>query len=219
MNLIEPTVKIIVHENDIPESAITGNVVAIDTEALGLNHRRDRLCLVQLYFSGQDPNVEKEVHCIQLSPTVRAGNAPVLTKLLTDNSIEKIFHFGRFDIGILYHTFDALCSNIYCTRIASRIARTNTESHSLKTLCASLLGINLSKEETGSYWGAATLDSKQLKYAANDVLYLMEIKNKLQLILERENRADIAAKVMAFLPTIVELENRGWSENVFAFQS
>ena len=212
--IIDKELTVILHENDLPESAITGNVVAIDTETLGLEIlHRDRLCLVQLYFPQEGAN--KIVHCVKIP--LAPNKPPVLSRLLSDNAIQKIFHFGRFDIRILSKTFQVEIGNVYCTKIASRFARTNTESHSLKTLCSALLGVYLSKEESGSYWGAEILDKKQLAYAARDVLYLHEIKDKLDAILEREGRLDLALEFINFLPTLVAGDLRGWNESVFTF--
>lgn len=201
--------KVAVHQHDLPENFECTDWIAIDTETLGLNQNRDRLCLVQVYAGGDT------VHCIQIAQS--ATKAPRLCKILKDPKITKIFHFARFDVGILYKTYGLLPKNVYCTRIASKFARTNTDSHSLKTLCASLLGIYLAKEESGSYWGAEILSKKQLKYAASDVFYLHGIMCKLQEMLQRETRAELARACMDFLPQVVKMEKQGWDERVFAF--
>jgi ribonuclease D len=191
------------HQNDLPPGRDWGSAVAIDTETLGLNPYRDRLCLVQL--SKGDGNAE----LIQIGKNPRA---PELTRLLTDDSVLKIFHFGRFDMAVLNHTFGVMPRPIYCTKIASRIARTFTDRHGLKDLCRELLGIELSKQQQSSDWGAAELTKDQLEYAASDVLYLHALKEKLDAMLMREGREHLARACLAFLPTRVELDLAGWAD-------
>jgi ribonuclease D len=191
------------HQNDLPPGRDWGRAVAIDTETLGLNPYRDRLCLVQL--SKGDGNAE----LIQIGKNPRA---PELTRLLTDDSVLKIFHFGRFDMAVLNHTFGVMPRPIYCTKIASRIARTFTDRHGLKDLCRELLGIELSKQQQSSDWGAAELTKDQLEYAASDVLYLHALKEKLDAMLMREGREHLARACLAFLPTRVELDLAGWAD-------
>lgn len=196
------------HQNDLPEGLEIGDWAAIDTEALGLQHGRDRLCMVQVCFG------ENFAHCIQVSRDASPATSPNLCRLLADSSVQKIFHFAPFDLGILYRTFGIACENVFCTRIASKIARTNTESHSLKTLCNTLLGINLPKDSTSSDWGAETLTKEQLEYAARDVVYLREIKNKLEQMLVREARERVAANFMKMVSLLIEPMAQGWGEEV-----
>ncbi len=191
------------HQNDLPPGRDWGRAVAIDTETLGLNPYRDRLCLVQL--STGDGNAE----LVQIGKNPRA---PELTRLLTDDSVLKIFHFGRFDMAVLNHTFGVMPRPIYCTKIASRIARTFTDRHGLKDLCRELLGIELSKQQQSSDWGAPELTPDQLNYAASDVLYLHALKEKLDAMLMREGREHLARACLAFLPTRVELDLVGWAD-------
>jgi ribonuclease D len=191
------------HQNDLPPGRDWGSAVAIDTETLGLNPYRDRLCLVQL--SKGDGNAE----LIQIGKNPRA---PELTRLLTDDSVLKIFHFGRFDMAVLKHTFGVMPRPIYCTKIASRIARTFTDRHGLKDLCRELLGIELSKQQQSSDWGTSELTQDQLNYAASDVLYLHALKEKLDAMLMREGREHLARACLAFLPTRVELDLGGWAD-------
>jgi ribonuclease D len=195
--------KVELHQDDLPPGRQWGSAVAIDTETLGLNPYRDRLCLVQL--SKGDGNAE----LIQIGKNPRA---PELTRLLTDDSVLKIFHFGRFDMAVLKHTFGVMPRPIYCTKIASRIARTFTDRHGLKDLCRELLGIELSKLQQSSDWGAAELTQEQLNYAASDVLHLHALKEKLDAMLVREGREHLARACFAFLPTRVELDLGGWAD-------
>jgi ribonuclease D len=191
------------HQNDLPPGRDWGSAVAIDTETLGLNPYRDRLCLVQL--SKGDGNAE----LVQIGKDPRA---PELTRLLTDDSVLKIFHFGRFDMAVLKYTFGVMPRPIYCTKIASRIARTFTDRHGLKDLCRELLGIELSKQQQSSDWGVSELTQDQLNYAASDVLYLHALKEKLDAMLVREGREHLARACLAFLPTRVELDLVGWAD-------
>ncbi len=191
------------HRNDLPAGRQWGNAVAIDTETLGLNPYRDRLCLVQL--SKGDSNAE----LVQFD---RRYGAPELTRLLTDESVLKIFHFGRFDMAVLKHTFGVMPRPVYCTKIASRLARTFTDRHGLKDLCRELLGIEISKQQQSSDWGADQLTQDQLNYAASDVLHLHALREKLDAMLTREGREDLARACIAFLPTRVELDLRGWAD-------
>jgi ribonuclease D len=199
------------HQHDLPEHVHVGEWAAIDSEALGLNNRRDRLCVVQVCTE------EGSAHCVQIHRDASVLSAPNLCRIMEDSGIQKILHFARFDLGLIQHTFNIKAQNVFCTRIASKLARTNTESHSLKTLCNTLLGVSLSKEETGSYWGAESLDEKQLRYAADDVLYLQRIQQRLLYILEREGRLELARRCMEAVPLITDLEAEGWSEAIFAF--
>ncbi|APR98440.1 ribonuclease D [Wolbachia endosymbiont of Folsomia candida] len=194
---------IFLYKDDLPSNVIPDNIssIAIDTEAMGLLHARDRLCLVQL--STGDGNA----HLIQLKNDYKAPN---LRKILEDKNITKIFHFARFDISIMHYYLETWALPCYCTKIASRLARTYTDNHSLKELCAELLDIKLNKQQQSSDWGTEHLTEKQKTYAASDVLYLHKIKEKLDLMLNRENRKELAQKCFEFLPTRIELDLMGW---------
>lgn len=170
-----------------------GGIVAIDTETMGLQAHRDRLCLVQL------SNGDGHCHLVQIIP----GQAlpQNLIKLLTDTSVTKLFHFARFDVAALYHAFNVVTAPIYCTKIASKLTRTFTEKHGLKELCKEFLKVEISKQEQSSDWGAETLTEEQKKYAASDVLHLHKLKGALDTLLEREGRMDIAKSAFTYLPT------------------
>jgi ribonuclease D len=191
------------HQGDLPPGRDFGKAVAIDTETLGLNLNRDRLCLVQL--SRGDGNAE----LVQFS---REYRAPELTRLLADESVLKIFHFARFDMAVLKHALGVMPRPVYCTKVASRIARTFTDRHGLKDLARELLGVELSKQQQSSDWGAPALSQDQLAYAASDVLYLHALREKLDAMLVREGRDGLARACFAFLPTRVELDLRGWTD-------
>ena len=197
------------HRGDLPEGIDFGNAVAVDTEAMGLNPHRDRLCLVQL--SGGDGNA----HLVQLAPG--GYEAPRLKALMADPTVTKIFHFARFDLAMIYHYLGVMAGPIYCTKIASRLARTFTDKHGLRDLCKDLLGVDLSKQQQSSDWGAAALTDQQLQYAATDVLHLHALRAKLDAILAREGRADLARAAFDFLPARVLLDLEGWAEqDIFA---
>ena len=202
--------KIYVHENDLPDWVQKGKLVAIDTEAMGLKIGRDRLCLVQLTFDGS------ECHLVQFSSTSNYYGAKNLINILEDPAITKIFHFARFDVAILFDAFGILTQNIYCTKIASKLTRTYTERHGLKTICSELLGVEISKKEQSSDWGKKALSDEQKVYAAMDVLYLHVLKEKFDEILERECRMPIAQECFKFLPYLAQLDCLGWSESIFA---
>ncbi len=183
--------------------------IAIDTEAMGLFHPRDRLCLVQM--STGDGTVD----LVQIAKGQSA--APNLTALLADRSVEKLFHFARFDMGILAATFGVMPEPVYCTKIASKLVRTYTDRHGLRDLAREVAGEEISKQQQSSDWGAAALTDAQKAYAASDVLHLHKIRAGLDAMLAREGRADLAARCFAFLPTRVELDLAGWPEqDVFA---
>lgn len=206
---------IIVHYGDLPDHVSFEGSVAIDTEAMGLVHTRDRLCVVQL-FSGHDAD---PVHLVQI-PNIKGHQAPNLVKLLLDKKVMKLFHYARFDVSILMYTFNIDIHNIFCTKIASRLCRTYTGQHSLKDLCKDFIGIELSKEEQTSDWGADNLTTHQQQYAAQDVLYLHKIKDALQQMLKRENRIDMAQACFDFLPTRVKLDHlAGEQFDVFSHKS
>ncbi|MFO7476825.1 MAG: ribonuclease D [Methyloceanibacter sp.] len=191
------------HQGDLPRGRLTGPIVAIDTETMGLDPYRDRLCLVQL-SEGDGSAV-----LVQF----RGGyEAPELKRLLADDGILKLFHFGRFDIAVLKHFLGVMPRPVYCTKVASKLARTFTDRHGLKDLCKELLGIELSKQQQSSDWGAAELTQDQLSYAASDVLHLHALREKLDAMLRREGREGLARACFEFLPTRAELDLRGWSE-------
>lgn len=180
--------------------------VSIDTETLGLNHNRDRLCLVQLC------NEDGFVTLLKIT----SKNTPKLKEILENPNSIKLFHFARFDMGILYKYLNISVNNVYCTKIASKIARTFTDKHGLKNLVLDLLGVELDKTSQTTDWGADELSKKQLDYAASDVIYLVKLREKLELMLERENRKSFSDESMKFLPTLVKLDLNGWSENIFS---
>jgi ribonuclease D len=197
------------HKNDLPASLNLGPVVAMDTETMGLNPARDRLCLVQL--SSGDGNA----HIVQLDKDNYA--APNLKKLLTDPNTVKLFHFARFDLAVMMAYLGVMTGPIYCTKIASRLTRTFTDRHGLKDLARDVIGIELSKQQQSSDWGAANLTQDQLDYAASDVLHLHAIKAKLDTLLEREKRVELAQACFDFLPVRVALDLAGWAEtDIFA---
>jgi len=198
------------HRGDLPDlSRYQGGAVAVDTEAMGLNPRRDRLCVVQLSPGDGSADV------VQVLP--ENSSAPNLTKLLADGNILKIFHFARFDLGVLYQGLGVMPGPVYCTKIASRLARTYTDKHGLKDLVREVLGIDLSKQQQSSDWGAVELNEAQVAYAASDVLHLHALKAKLDAMLAREGRQDLAAACFRFLPDRVRLDLAGWaSEDIFA---
>lgn len=197
------------HKGDLPASVRYEGAVAIDTETLGLNPHRDRLCLVQL--SGGDGNAD----IVQIAPGQKT--APNLTALLADPAITKIFHFARFDIAVLYHTFGVMTEPVFCTKIASRLTRTYTDRHGLKDLLKDMLDVDISKQQQSSDWAAEKLSDAQLAYAASDVLHLHALREKLITRLARENRQDIADACYRFLPTRAKLDLAGWPEDdIFA---
>ncbi|MCH7888600.1 MAG: ribonuclease D [Proteobacteria bacterium] len=192
------------HRGDLPKDLDLGATVAVDSETMGLDPRRDRLCLVQL--SAGDGNH----HLVQFA----AGKyqAPRLKALLTDPDVTKLFHFARFDLAMLRRHLGVVCAPVYCTNVASKLVRTYTDRHSLKYLCRDLLGIDLSKQQQTSDWGAAELSTEQLSYAASDVAYLHRLRERLDELLEREGRSDLAAACFRFLPYRAELDLLGWAD-------
>ena len=195
--------KIKYYENDLPESLDLGNLVAIDTETMGLNPARDRLCLVQL-SSGNGT-----CHLVKIIDLRKKPKN--LLKLLNNVKVQKIFHFARFDVAVLKHTYDINIKNIYCTKIASKLARTYTDKHGYKDLCRELLNETISKVEQSSDWGGK-LSKDQKEYAASDVLHLHKIKKKLDTILERENRINLANSCFEFLSHRTDLDLYGWQD-------
>lgn len=198
------------HRGDLPDlSRYNKPAVAVDTEAMGLDPKRDRLCVVQLSpGDGSADVVQIPPHNIQ---------APNLKKLMADPNVLKIFHFARFDIGMIFNTLGVMPQPLYCTRTASRLARTYTDKHGLKDLSRELLGIDMSKQQQSSDWGSEKLSDAQLAYAASDVLHLHELKDKLDVMLAREGRAELAAACFGFLPDRARLDLAGWAhEDIFA---
>lgn len=196
------------HKGDLPKGLNLGNLIAIDTETLGLNPNRDRLCLVQL--SAGDGNA----HLVQFEKDFY--EAPNLQAVLTDTNITKIFHFGRFDLAILLRYLGVLCEPVFCTKIASRLARTYTDRHGLKDLCRELLSVEISKQQQSSDWGAEELTQAQQDYAASDVLYLHQLREKLLEMLDREGRLELADACFRFLPYRAALDLIGWAdEDIF----
>jgi ribonuclease D len=197
------------HRGDLPEGLLLGDAIAIDTEAMGLNPHRDRLCLVQLSRGDGD------AHLVQFAPG--CYEAPNLKRLLADPGIVKLFHFARFDVAILYHYLGVMARPLYCTKIASRLVRTFTDRHGLRDLCKDLLGVDLKKEQQSSDWGAASLSEEQLRYAASDVLHLHALRARLDEMLAREGRSELARSCFDFLPARALLDLEGWPEqDIFA---
>ncbi len=201
--------KIKLHQNDLPASLDLGAVVAIDTETLGLNPHRDRLCLAQLSAG------DGICHAVQFAPGHYA--APNVKRLLADPKVLKLFHFARFDVGVFKQHLGVVTAPIYCTKIASKLVRTYTDKHGLKDLLKELLGVDLSKEQQSSDWGAPDLSEKQLAYAANDVAYLHRAREVLDGMLAREGRTALAQACFDFLPARAGLDLAGWSDiDIFA---
>jgi ribonuclease D len=198
-----PTIRF--HEGDLPADIDFGAAVAIDTETMGLNPHRDRLCVVQLSRGDGSADVVRIAH--------GQTRAPRLESLLANPGVLKIFHFARFDVAALFNRFGVMTTPVYCTKIASKLARTYTDRHGLKDLVRELLGVELSKQQQSSDWGADALTEAQLSYAASDVLHLHRVREKLELMLEREGRADVARSCFDFLPTRARLDLMGWPEN------
>ena len=197
------------HLSDLPDDLDLGPIVAIDCETMGLHPHRDRLCVVQL--SGGDG----DAHIVQIK--LGQTDAPNLCALLTDPNVLKLFHFGRFDIAAMQNAFGAVTAPVYCTKIASRLIRTYTDRHGLKNLLQELLGIDISKQQQSSDWGADTLTKAQIDYAASDVLYLHRLREVLNERLIREGRMDMAQACFDFLPMRANLDLAGWPEtDIFA---
>jgi ribonuclease D len=194
--------KIKLHKGDLPNGLNLGPLVAIDSETLGLNPMRDRLCLVQL-SSG-----DGVCHAVQFAAGEYA--APNLNKMLTDPDVTKLFHFARFDVAMFQRYLGVTTAPIYCTKIASKLVRTYTDKHGLKDLVKELLSVDLSKEQQSSDWGAPELTEKQLAYAANDVAYLHRLKDVLDTMLAREHRTELAKACFEFLPSRAKLDLAGW---------
>ena len=200
------------HQNDLPDNLILNGSIAIDTETMGLKTLRDRLCLIQI------SNGNGDAHLIKISNNKRSEYAHKnLKKILTDKKILKIFHFARFDLAALSHYICTVKGPIWCTKIASKLARTYTDKHGLNDLCKELLLIEISKEHQSSNWGGSNISMKQKEYAANDVLYLHKIKENLESILVQENRLELAKNIFDFLEIRVELDLQGFNDmDIFA---
>ena len=197
------------YQGDLPDTLDLGTVVAIDCETMGLNPHRDRLCVVQLSAG------DGQAHLVQVARG--QTEAPNLARLLEDPQVLKLFHFGRFDIAAMFNTFGALAAPVYCTKIASKMIRTYTDRHGLKNLLQELVGVDISKQQQMSDWGAETLSDAQLDYAASDVLYLHRLKAELDKRLVREGRDELAQSCFDFLPTRAKLDLEGWPEiDIFA---
>ncbi len=195
------------YKNDLPDGLDLGEIVAIDTETMGLNHNRDRLCLVQL--SSGDGNA----HLVQMVD--KSYDAPNLKKLVSNPDILKLFHFARFDVAIMKKYLSVDCPNIFCTKIASKLVRTYTDKHGLKNLCRELIGVDVSKQYQSSDWGAQELSPEQMNYAASDVYYLHKLRSKLLVMLEREGRLELAQNCFDFMATRVDLDLNGWEDDIF----
>jgi ribonuclease D len=202
------------HKHDLPAGLDLGRVIAIDTETMGLDPRRDRLCLVQI-SSG-----DGAAHCVQILPTAlggRGADCPNLKRLLEDPSVLKIFHFARFDLAILHQALGVTVAPVVCTKIASKLVRTYTDRHGLKDLLRDLLGVEISKQQQSSDWGALELTPEQLAYAASDVLHLHALWGRLKGLLEREGRLELAEACYGFLPTRARLDLLGYEDpDIFA---
>ncbi|MEL7211177.1 MAG: ribonuclease D [Pseudomonadota bacterium] len=192
------------YQNDLPDGLDLGPIVAIDCETMGLNPHRDRLCVIQM--SGGDGNA----HLVQVAKG--QTEAPNLCRMLADPNVLKLFHFGRFDIAAMLNAFGTVTSPVYCTKIASKLVRTYTDRHGLKNLLQELLEVDISKQQQSSDWGADTLSDAQIAYAASDVLYLHKLREKLDEMLAREGRTEMAQACFDFLPMRAQLDLQGWPE-------
>jgi ribonuclease D len=192
------------HRGDLPADVALAPIIAIDTETMGLNPHRDRLCVVQLSAG------DGSAHVVHFPEPIY--DAPNLQRLLSDHNVVKLFHFARFDVAVLRKYLGVTCRPVWCTKIASRLTRTNTDRHGLKDLCRDLLGVELSKQQQTSDWGADELSPEQMAYAASDVLYLHQLKNKFEDLLDREGRRDLAEACFRFLPDRAMLDLAGWAE-------
>jgi ribonuclease D len=192
------------HKGDLPEGLDFGDAVAVDTETMGLKTPRDRLCLVQLSAG------DGTAHLVQLAQGVY--DAPRLKALMANRKTLKLFHFARFDLAAIEHYLGVACGPVYCTKVASRLCRTYTDRHGLKDLCREILGVDLSKQQQSSDWGAEDLTEDQIRYAASDVLHLHALRARLDEMIDREGRRDLAQACFAFLPTRARLDLAGWPE-------
>ncbi|MCZ6721086.1 MAG: ribonuclease D [Proteobacteria bacterium] len=192
------------HKGDLPSGVTFGACVAIDTETMGLNPLRDRLCLIQL------SDGEGDAHVVQFANG--AYEAPNLKAILADPHVTTLFHYARFDLAVIRHYLGVDCSPVYCTKVASKLTRTYTDRHSLKDLCREILGVELSKQQQSSDWGAAELSKQQIEYAASDVLHLHGLRAHLDELLSRHGRTELARACFDFLPTRAALDLAGWAE-------
>jgi ribonuclease D len=201
-----------IYKNDLPAGLNFTGTIAVDTEAMGLDPARDRLCLIQIYAGEGD--------CYMVQFENENKSSPNLTELLNNKDVKKIFHYARFDMAAIKWALKVNVENVYCTKIASKIARTYSNNHGLKDLCKELLNIKIEKTQQSSDWGNINLSKEQISYAANDVIYLHKIKEKLDGMLSREKRHDLVEACLYFLPTRVELDLRGWGEkDIFSHSS
>jgi ribonuclease D len=209
-----PDATLHLHRHDLPDGLSLGPVVAVDTETMGLNPHRDRLCLVQLSAG------DGHAHLVQLLPRSLGGqgyDCPNLKRLLADTGVVKLMHFARFDVAVLQHALDITVAPAKCTKIAAKLVRTFTDRHGLKDLCRELLGVELSKQQQSSDWGAPELTPEQLAYAASDVLHLHALWNRLEALLRREGRLELAEACYAFLPARARLDLLGYeAPDIFA---
>lgn len=204
-----PNATLHLHRDDLPDDIPLGPVIAVDTETMGLNPHRDRLCLVQMSAG------DGHVHLVQLIPEQRGGrgfHCPNLKRLMADPEVVKLMHFARFDVAVLQHSLGITVGPVKCTKIAAKLVRTFTDRHGLKDLCKELLGVELSKQQQSSDWGAVELSAEQLAYAASDVLHLHALWAKLEALLIRENRLALAEACYAFLPTRGSLDLLGYEQ-------
>jgi len=204
-----PNATIHLHRHDLPDGLELGPVIAVDTETMGLNPHRDRLCLVQMSAG------DGHAHLVQLVPARLGGHGfdcPNLKRLMADPDVVKLMHFARFDVAVLQHSLGITVGPVRCTKIAAKLVRTFTDRHGLKDLCKELLGIDLSKQQQTSDWGAGELTPEQCAYAASDVLHLHALWNRLEALLVREGRLDLALDCFAFLPTRCRLDLLGYEE-------
>ncbi len=208
MNVQEPTIEL--HQADLPAGLDFGDSVAVDSETMGLDPDRDRLCLVQLSAG------DGTCHLVQLGKN--AYDAPNLKALLANESVTKLFHFARFDLAMIRRYLGVTCQPVYCTKVASKLTRTYTDRHGLRDLCRELLGVDINKDQQSSDWGADTLTPQQLRYAAGDVLYLHALRQKLDVMLEREGRDGLAEACFRFLPSRADLDLHGWGgQDILAY--
>jgi ribonuclease D len=207
--IFTPAGKLFLHRDDLPADLSLGPVVAVDTETMGHNPHRDRLCLVQLSAG------DGQAHLVQVRPASLGGlgfACPNLKRLLADTAVTKLMHFARFDVAVLQHSLDITVAPVKCTKIAARLVRTFTDRHGLRDLCRELLGVEISKQQQTSDWGAAELTPEQLAYAASDVFYLHALWGKLEALLRREDRLDLAEACFAFLPARGRLDLLGYED-------
>ena len=206
-----PAPAIRLHKGDLPSDYVPGAAIAVDTETLGLNPLRDRLCVVQISRGDGEADV------IQIGPGTGPADAPNLVRVLADPGVQKIFHFARFDLAVLFHRLGVMPGPVYCTKIASKLARTYTDRHGLKDVVRELVGVDLSKQQQSSDWAAESLSQAQLEYAASDVLHLHAARDRLDAMLAREGRTELARSCFAFLPARARLDLLGWGEaDIFA---